>query len=229
MEKASRRTVATWWAGLLEVDGADLWRPGLSVTRDRTGDQVLVAWRDDAVHVLLPSWVKGRTEKDLRGRGAQELTSRGFWKSLAKPLDRSVDHATVHSYTDRQIEGARGVEVIEAREVADWRDVVKPEKWQLSGFGAGVLRAYGVRDGRGTLAAAASLTRHRGSPPTVGVLTHPAHRGRGFGSRVARAATAGSVESDGLTGYVCRADDDRARSVGATLTFEDYCERLVVR
>lgn len=230
MEKASRAAVRAWWADLLGVDKSELWRSGVSVARDPAGgDQVLVVWRDDGVHVLLPSWVKGRTEKDLRRRPAEDLTSRSFWKSVAKPIDRSVDHPTVHAYTDRQIEGARGVETIDAREVAGWRDDVKPEKWHLSGFGEKVLQAYGVRDSHGTLAAAASLTRHRGSPPTVGVLTHPAHRGRGFASRVARAATAGSVEAGGLTGYLFRADDDRARTVGTTLTFEAYCERIIVR
>ena len=230
MEKASREAVQAWWADLLGVDGSDLWRPGVRVTRDPAGGkQVLVAWRDDAVHVVLPSWVTGGTEKDLQRHATDELTSRSFWKSLAKPVDRTAEHATVHAYTDRRIDGARGVEAIDPREVAAWRDDVKPEKWHLSGFGEPVLRAYGVRDGHGTLAAAASITRHRGSPPTVGVLTHPAHRGRGFASRVARAATAASIEADGLTGYLFRADDDRARAVGTALSFEPYCERIIVR
>ena len=70
-----------------------------------------------------------------------------------------------------------------------------------------MISAYGVRDERGSLAAASNLTRDRGSPPMVGVLTHPAHRGRGFASRAVRAATSVSVEADGLAGLRARIDD----------------------
>jgi RimJ/RimL family protein N-acetyltransferase len=132
-------------------------------------------------------------------------------------------------FTDTPIKPGRGVSEIEPAEVAAWQDDVKPEKWRLSGFGFKVISAYGVRDERGSLAAASNLTRDRGSPPMVGVLTHPAHRGRGFASRAVRAATSVSVEADGLAGLRARIDDARARSIGSSLGFEEYCEELVVR
>jgi RimJ/RimL family protein N-acetyltransferase len=222
--------VETWWADVLHVPVTELWRPGLRLVRAPASEtRLTVVRRHDATYVVLPRWVDAATESGLARQDPDELLTRSFWKPLAKAHDRTAEHPTIHMFTVTPIEPGRGVSEIEPAEVAAWQDDVKPEKWRLSGFGFDVLAAYGVRDERGTLAAASNLTRDRGSPPMVGVLTHPAHRGRGFASRAVRAATSASVEADGLAGLRARLDDDRGRSIGASLGFETYCEELVVR
>jgi RimJ/RimL family protein N-acetyltransferase len=91
-----------------------------------------------------------------------------------------------------------------------------------------VTAVFGIRSGT-ELAAAANLTVFHGSPPTVGVLTHPAHRGQGLATRVARTATAAAVTDHGMARYRAEANHARSQAVGRTLGFEPYCEELTVR
>lgn len=134
----------------------------------------------------------------------------------------------VHAYTDRPLAPSPVVERIDSVEVASWEDLLSPRKWQASGFADDVRAAYGIRSA-GDLAAAANLTVFRASPPTVGVLTHPVFRGRGFATRVARTATAAAVADHGLVRYRGEAEHARSQAVGRTLGFEPYCEELTVR
>jgi RimJ/RimL family protein N-acetyltransferase len=227
MDKVSSKAVDGWWADLLEVEGTGVWRPGVALSRRPTKKgSIVVVRRDDGVRVALPKWVDGALEKQLRKRSAHELLDRAFWKDIAKPMDRPVGHFIVHAYIDEPVEDAAGTERIDPADVSSWVDVVKPERWLLGGFGDHVVHAVGVRAPGGDLAAAASLSRCDEPFTTVGVLTHPAHRGRGFAARVARAATSRSVRKYGLTCYRARADDDRSRSIGKALGFTELCERL---
>ena len=229
MDTVSSKAVDGWWADVLGVEDTEVWRSGVQLSR-RPGKKgsIVVVRRGDCVRVALPKWVDGPLEKQLRKRSAQELVNRSFWKDVAKPRDLSVSHLVVHGYTDDPVEEAAGTEQIDPADVSSWVDVVKPERWLLGGFGDHVVRAVGVRAPGGDLAAAASLTRGDEPFTTVGVLTHPAHRGRGFAARVARSATSRSVRKYGLTSYRARADDDRARSIGKALGFTELCERLDV-
>jgi GNAT superfamily N-acetyltransferase len=229
MDKVSSKAVDGWWADVLGAEDAALWRSGVGLSRrpSKKGPLVVVR-RDDCVRLSLPKWVDASLEKQLRKRSAEELLNRSFWKSIAKPLDRSVGHVVVHGYTEDDVEDAAGTERIDPRDVRSWVDVVKPERWSLGGFGGHVVEAVGIRVPGGDLAAAASLSRDDEPFTTVGVLTHPAHRGRGFAARVARSATSRSVRKHGLTCYRARADDARARSIGRALGFTELCERLDV-
>jgi hypothetical protein len=229
MDTVSSKAVDGWWADVLGVEDSEMWRSGVHFSRRPTKKgSLVVVRRGDCVRVGLPKWVDGSLEKQLRKRSAQELVDRSFWKGVAKPMDRSVSHVIVHAYTDDAVEDAAGTEQIDPRDVSSWVDVVKPERWLLGGFADNVMRAVGVRAPGGDLAAAASLSRGDEPFTTMGVLTHPAHRGRGFAARVARAATSRSVRKYGLTCYRARADDDRGRTVGTALGYTEVCERLDV-
>jgi RimJ/RimL family protein N-acetyltransferase len=229
MRRTSSEALDEWWGALLGVPAAAVWHAGTHVSRRPARERSLVVVRrGEAVHVALPGWVDASLEKRLRKRSPAELLERSFWKGVAKPLDRSAGHLVVHSYTEEPVEGAAGTEEIDPREVRSWVDVVKPERWALGGFGGRVVTALGVRAPGGDLAAAASLTRDGEPFTTIGVLTHPAHRGRGFAARVVRSAASRSVAEHGLTCYRARVDDDRARSIGRALGLTELCERLDV-
>jgi RimJ/RimL family protein N-acetyltransferase len=225
------KQVAAWWAELLGVDAGDLWSSGVSVAPHvglEDVDGLLVVRREDGLHVSLPSWVAKADAKDLRSRSADDLMDKKFWSDWAPTSERKVHRRVLHAYSDRPLSPSPAVERIEPAEVAGWEDLLSPRKWQTSGFADDVLAAYGIRSGK-DLAAAANLTVFRGSPPTLGVLTHPAYRGQGLATRVARTAAAAAVAEHGIARYRAEAEHARSQAIGRTLGFQPYCEELTIR
>jgi RimJ/RimL family protein N-acetyltransferase len=221
--------VADWWAGLFGVPEDRLWPAGVTVAPHvRLGDEdgLVVTRRGDGIRVSLPGWLDPALADQLTAH-RDSLLDRKFWSTWAPTVERKVRRPIVHGYTDTHVSPPLGVERIDPAEIDEWKELVTPRKWRASGFDGPVVDAFGVRVGV-SIAAAANLTSFLGSPLTVGVLTHPAHRGRGHATRVARAAVAEAVLRQGLAGYRSEADHDRSRAVGRTLRFEDFCEQLTV-
>jgi RimJ/RimL family protein N-acetyltransferase len=230
MEDGSWLRVDQWWAERLGVPVSELWPEGVTVsTRSGLDDfDGIAVWRRDAsAHVLLPGWADAKLADQLRVRDPAELLAPGFWRGLGPVAGRKARGPVVHSYTDEEVSAPRSVEEIDPASIADWEDAVSPKKWRASGFAGNVRHAFAIRSGD-AIAAASNLTKFMGGSSNVGVLTHPAYRGRGFATRVTRAATAYAVEHEGIARFRYDADHARSRSVARALTFEDYCEQLVI-
>ncbi len=223
--------VDNWAAELFGVPLSMLWQPGVTVGMHAgLGDYpgIVVAGRKGGVHVSLPGWA-GRTMIDeLVEESPADLLSVMFWKNHPATEGHKVLGPTIHAFTDEQLAAPLVVEQIPAADIAGWRDVVSRRKWEDSGFAGEVPLAFAVRSG-GDIAAAANLTVFRGVPSDVGVLTHPKHRGKGYASRVAKAATAYAVRSHGIARYRAEADNPRSRAIASSLGFEDYFEQLAIR
>lgn len=231
MSPDSRARVQQWWARLLGVDEADLWADGVHVARHALLDEadgLLVARREGGVHVSVPRWVPGSEAKALRKRAPDDLLDRRFWQDWPPLGDRKAERPAMYAYTDRQTAPGNGTVEIDPKDVAGWRDVLSPRKWRASGFDDDPVATFGIRAGK-DLAAAANLTVVHGSPPMVGILTHPAFRGQGYATRVGRTATAEAVRRAGLAGYRAESEHGRSQAVGRTLGFTAYCEALTVR
>ena len=228
MEQDSWLRVDQWWAERMGVPVSTLWQTGVTVsTHAGLGDfnGIAVSHRDKSVHVLLPDWADAKLADRIRKRDPSELLDRKFWLHFG-PLDgRSVSALMVHSYTDQQLDAPKGVEQIVPSDIADWEGIVSRKKWEASGFAGKVKHAFAIRSGD-AIAAASGLTKFMGGSSNVGVLTHPAHRGKGFATRVARAATAYAVQSEGIARFRFDADNARSRSLARALTFEAYSEQL---
>lgn len=225
------RRVDHWWAELLGVGREDLWRSGVVVAAHvglADADGLVVVRRENGVHASLPTWVDSSAAAELRSRSPEELLDRKLWAAWPPARDRKVRRRVLHAYTDRPLAPSPAVERIDTAEVASWEELVSPRKWQASGFADDVVSTYGIRSAA-QLAAAANLTVFRGSPPTLGVLTHPAYRGMGFATRVTRTAAAAAVSEHGLARYRAEAEHARSQAIGRTLGFEPYCEELTVR
>jgi RimJ/RimL family protein N-acetyltransferase len=119
------------------------------------------------------------------------------------------------------------VEQIPASEIAHWRDLVSRRTWEKSGFAEDVRVAFAVRAGA-EIAAAANLTNFLGVPSDVGVLTHPKYRGKGYSSRVARAATSYAVDHHELARYRADVDDTRGQAIATSLGFEPYFQHIAI-
>jgi GNAT superfamily N-acetyltransferase len=222
--------VDLWVADLFGLPASMLWQPGVTVGMHAgLGDfpGIVVMGREGAAHVSLPDWAGRDLVDDLAEQLPVDLLNPKLWKGYEPTTAHRVVGPVIHSFTDKQLEAPNKVERIDVSDVAGWQDLISRRKWEASGFAAEVPVAFGIRH-HDELAAASNLTAFRGVPSDVGVLTHPKFRGKGFASRVARAATAYAVRSHDIARYRAVADNERSRAIAATLGFKGYFEELII-
>ena len=231
MEPKSWERVDLWVADLMGVPLSMLWQEGVTVgMHSGLGDfpGLVVLGRKGGVHVSLPDWANRKMIDELVEQPPADLMSTKFWKHYAPTADLKVVGPTVHSFTDTQLEAPSKIEQLPASDISAWADVMSRRKWEESGFAGDAPVAFALRAGE-EIAAASNLTLFRGVPSDVGVLTHPKHRGKGYSSRVARAATAYAVRSHDIARYRYDPDNARTRTIASSLGFEAYFEEITVR
>lgn len=230
MKQQLHERVEAWWADLFGLPTSMVWQPGVTVGMHAgLGDYpgVVVAGREGGVHVSLPEWADIAMIDLLVEVPPADLLTPRFWKDFGPTSDHKVRGPSVHAYTDEPLEFPKHVEQITAADLVPWQEVVSRRKWENSGFAEDVPVAFALRH-KGELVAAANLTLFDGVPCDVGMLTHPKHRGKGYSSRVARAAASYAVTSHGRARMRTQEDDPRARAVSRSLGFTDYCVQLAV-
>lgn len=107
-------------------------------------------------------------------------------------------------------------------------DACDPVEWAHSGIRWGEHPVFGNwADGEliaaGTLVALAPELRH------VGILTHPAHRGRGCGRAVVRAMTAHALQEGCLVQYRTLMANTASMAIARSLGFREYATTVAVR
>jgi GNAT superfamily N-acetyltransferase len=110
------------------------------------------------------------------------------------------------------------------------REAVTNEEWEHSGLGrAGPESvAFGAfEDGR--LLSAARFERLLGVAAHLGVLTHPAARGRGAGRRVVACAASAAARHGLLLQYQTLESNRASLRIAETLGFECWARSLAVR
>lgn len=231
MQKESWERVDHWWAELFGLPDSMVWQKGVTVSfhaalRDYSG--IFVAGRGKSVHVSLPEWADERLAEKIRKHDIDQLMERKFWQEWGPTSDGyKVSSVRVHAYTDVQHDAPKKVEQIPFVDIADWQDLVSSKKWELSGFADQVTHVFAVRSGE-HIAAVASLSKFLSTSSSVGVLTHPKYRGKGYATPVTKAATAYAVRNEGIARYRYEADNPRSEAVGASLKFADYVKQLAI-
>jgi GNAT superfamily N-acetyltransferase len=236
MQADSWARVQGWWAGLFGCGKAQLWQ-GLSVTEHvgLTGyEGIFVAHRSTGCHVSLPSWVDARTRESLSQQGISRITDPAFWRDLPETAALSVIGPSVHGYTDGASWSAPATSpagtVVEASgdQLEGLRSAMDPAEWDEGGFADGASRFFVLRVA-GEVVAAANLTEFLDGPADIGVVVHPAFRGRGLGLAVAAAATSYALEEVGVARWRARVTNAPSRAMAAALGFESYCHQMAIR
>jgi hypothetical protein len=132
------RRVDDWWAGLFGVDRADLWRPGVSVAPHvglEDADGLVVARREQGVHVSLPDWVTPADAAHLRSTSQDDLLDKKFWSAWPPTRDHEAQRKVLHAYSDRRVTPSPSVVPIDPAEVASWSDIVSPASGRPAGSG----------------------------------------------------------------------------------------------
>ena len=103
-----------------------------------------------------------------------------------------------------------------------------PEEWAHGAIDRGGAPVFAVFDGDDIVSAASVLGIGEGVP-SIGVVTHPMHRGRGHGGMAVASATAYGLERVGFVTYQTLVSNTHAVAIARKLGFEQYATTLAVR
>jgi GNAT superfamily N-acetyltransferase len=246
MEETTLRRIDDLWARRLGCDASRLGTPGFHALEPdemasppalfllaRAG-ALLVRGAPDATRLLLA--VLG---------GDVSLPSAALIRAtLGTKVDRVVGPALL-GYRDAAPELPPGPGALRCVAAADrpalsrLREAVTSEEWEHSGLGRGGPESglgrggpesvvFGAFEG-GRLLAAASFERLLGVAAHLGVLTHPAARGRGAGRRVVACAARAASGHGLLLQYQTLEANRASLRIAETLGFECYARSLAVR
>lgn len=140
-------------------------------------------------------------------------------------LGPSIHHFLDHAGSVPEVSAAP----VERASLELLRHAVSPEEWREGGFAEEPSLLFAVTSQAGDLTAAANLTAFGSALADVGVLTHPGHRGRGFGLLAAAGATRYSLSHSGLARWRARAGNVPSLAIARSLGFEPWCQQLAVR
>jgi GNAT superfamily N-acetyltransferase len=237
MVETTLRRIDELWAQRLGFDAARLRTPGVhAIGPDvRAARPTLFLLQREAV--LLVCGEPDATRLVVVGLDADASLPDAsvVYARLGERVDRLVGPAFI-GYRDAPPALPPGAGALRALEAADraslsrLRDAVSSEEWEHAGIASDHPDAlvFGAFEGD-RLLAAASFERLLGVAAHLGVVTHPASRGRGAGRRVVAAAAHAAAEEGLLLQYQTLEANGPSLRIARTLGFEPYARSLAVR
>lgn len=112
--------------------------------------------------------------------------------------------------------------------LAGLREECGEAEWAEGGFADPDGVMYGIEE-NGRLAAAGNLTLFRGYPADVGLLTHPAVRGRGLAKQIAVQMIQDALPAAVIIRYRALATNSPSLAIARSLGFAGYGQNLIAR
>lgn len=229
--------VDAWWAGIFGCPVEELWRPGIHLSPhhglgDYSGIYVLA--HAATCRISAPAAVLPQLAEIPNRRPASALFTAELWREFLGGRVQVVHGPSEHFYLGSTADLPPPVEVDEVPPSAlePLRIACGEGEWGESGFPANGSAEAACTFGlwrAGTLVAAANLTPWRDRPSDIGLLTHPAHRGRGYGFALAGTVARLAVESAGIARYRALSSNTPSLRVARRLRFTGYGRNLAVR
>ncbi len=213
------------WASALGCDVATLRTPGNHLIPGgprMAGAPILYAMRvEDAVLLFCPPELHDRA------------SAIGDWfdSDALRSLGATVVHGpSIHSFVDRPsfvpIADGGGVRVErDDTRLGVLRAACGEDDWNEGGFGTDDAILYGI-DVDGDLVAAGNLTAFGDVHADVGLVTHPAWRGRGLATRMASHVTFSALAATDLVRYRALATNTASLAIARKLGFVARGENL---
>ena len=233
-----RAFVDRTWAEQFGLDLETFARPGVHVVApapwlaDYRG--IFLLRVNDACIISAPPDIAHRVRDRSAGRAPDEVYTRRAAEELVGEDAGLVLGPSIHSYLDASTFrapppcDARPLTAADRTSVDAFRDDVPDAEWSEGGFVPYPDVVWGAfEDGR--LLAMGNMTDFAGQPADVGIVTHTASRGRGYGTRLAGAMTAAALPTIMVIRYRALETNIRSRRVAAKLGFVDHGSNIAVR
>jgi len=225
------------WAEALGCDVGLLSEPGTHLVAGGAGLHgfagVYLASVGPAVLVYCPDRLRARAASVMAAVPAGELFTVRACAQIAGPPEWQVLGPSWHGFTDAAhftpAAAPRGRRLDrDDRLLAQLRTSCGEQEWAEGGFADPDAVLYGIEEG-GQLAAAGNLTPFRGHLADVGLLTHPAARGRGLARQVAVRMIEDALPAAGLIRYRALITNAPSLAVARSLGFRGYGHNLIAR
>ncbi len=225
MEAATRRRIERCWAERLGCPEERLREPGFHLL-PHPGERIYVVSLGGSELALAPPRLHRELEAASR-RGS--LLAPGVLDALLPAGARRVGPAFV-GYTDREApapDGLLRLESARAPELAALRACTPEQEWRHANLDAARPPILAVMScGEAACAAGAELLQ--GELAHIGVLTHPALRGRGLARAAVAGATAAALAAGHLPQYQTLLANLPALAVARALGFERFATTLSI-
>jgi len=240
MDGYVREIVDSYWESRLGVARSVLRSGGLHVVSADSGSNETMSFLlDQTCIVAVPFGEVEAARQALTGLDAQAAFTTGALRALVE-TEALIDGPSCHHYvSERTFRGlpddaALPVDgrddsllvFLKANDLADWAESGFP--LEPSSADAVTTKFWVLREDE-QIVAAGNMTEWRGLPADVGVLTHPAHRGRGLAGRLVGAMVSAMLPTVGVVRYRALASNHRSLAVAQRLGFEQYGQDFRVR
>lgn len=231
MTPGDRRRVEHYWAGDLNIETADLARRGVRVSAHRLdyrGAQLL-RHAEACILAVPPGWREHVGH--LQGTDADPLFQPEALRRLfGDAVDRVIGPAFV-GYLGAEPAADPEVRALTAADVPALerlRDACTAEEWEHAGIEPGGPDVFGLV-AAGEVACAGRLALWGAELADLGILTHPAFRGRGLGRRVVRTMAAAARSRGYVPQYRTLYSNAGSLAVGKAAGFREWGRTLAVR
>jgi GNAT superfamily N-acetyltransferase len=235
---ASIRAVLDFWAAHLGCGREQLAQPGTWVVRNGPDlaayRGVTVVFRPPACVVAVPHDWHALAAGRLGGRPAAAAFHVPLLLEVFGPaVDRVIGpawlgYADAGDFTPAPTMGTRPLTDRDLPALRRLADACGPTAWEHSGIRPGSSAVFGCHAG-GTLAAAGMLEPWGDRLLHVGIVTHPAHRGRGYGKAVVSAMTAHGLAAGKVVQYRTLEANLASVGIARALGFQRFARTLAVR
>lgn len=189
--------------------------------------------RRDAVMISCPNEIIDLIHTLTRDQSPQEVFGSGLWRRHFPDLIDSVVGPGFVAYCDASVFRAQPMEgsiPLGEGEIPDLQRLqmlVDEEDWLRSGLERSHPALFGHYV-NGELVAAAGYEIWGGRIAHIGVATHPAHTGQGYGKAVVSAVTQDAIEEGLIAQFRALRSHAEAAAIADTLGFARYAETFAV-
>lgn len=230
------RTIDEYWAGYFGCRPEDLSRPGVLAVPHAalSGHLGVLVFRHGPTCVLsVPDLLLPRVRAAVRGRAPDEVFRADFLKAL---FDNEIDQISGPAwvgFADRDsFRSARlpGTRLLHPEDEAALRRLAEgcgEMAWKQSKVVFNRVPLYGHVEGE-EIVAASGYQVLGGVIAYIGVVTHPAHRGKGYGKTVASASTEHALGKGLLAQWRTLRANAPAVAMAERMGFREYAATLDV-